>query len=67
MPVKRKMSEMHDHGVDRLMARNPNSHIVDQLRAYYSSIEEEAVPERLLKLLERLEEVETAAIRESVG
>lgn len=36
----------------------PNTEIGSKLRALYSSIQDEVIPERLLDLLERLDQVE---------
>lgn len=36
----------------------PNSQIANQLRAFYTSIQEETIPDRFLDLLEKLDQVE---------
>lgn len=41
-----------------LHADNPNAQIATKLRAFYLSVQEEAIPERFLDLLEKLDAVE---------
>ena len=38
--------------------RNPNAQIATKLRALYQSVQEEAIPDRFLDLLEKLDAVE---------
>ncbi|WP_303619490.1 NepR family anti-sigma factor [Mariluticola halotolerans] len=42
-------------------ASDPNSQISQKLRELYSSVQEEAIPDRFLDLLEQLDEAEKAA------
>lgn len=43
-------------------AENPNAQIATKLRALYLSIQEEAIPDRFLDLLEKLDAVEKRSI-----
>lgn len=52
-----------DHGARHEIARstrtdNPNAQIATKLRALYLSVQEEAIPDRFLDLLEKLDAVE---------
>jgi hypothetical protein len=52
-----------DHGARHAIARsaradNPNAQIATKLRALYLSVQEEAIPDRFLDLLEKLDAVE---------
>ncbi|MCB1475043.1 MAG: hypothetical protein H6883_13545 [Rhodobiaceae bacterium] len=43
------------------LTENPNDAISRKLQALYSSLEQEAIPDRFLDLLEKLDEVEQAS------
>jgi hypothetical protein len=43
---------------ESLRANNPNAQIASKLRALYLSVQEEAIPDRFLDLLEKLDAVE---------
>ncbi|CAN7287899.1 NepR family anti-sigma factor [Pararhizobium sp. LjRoot235] len=45
-------------GVESVRANNPNAQIASKLRALYLSVQEEAIPDRFLDLLEKLDAVE---------
>ena len=40
---------------------NPNAQIAMKLRSFYHSVQDEAIPERFLDLLEKLDAVENSA------
>ena len=44
----------------------PFGEIPKKLREYYDSLQEEAIPDRLLDLLERLDQAERASINSSI-
>lgn len=43
-------------------AENPNAQIATKLRAFYLSVQEEAIPDRFLDLLEKLDAVERQSV-----
>jgi len=45
-------------------ADNPNAQIATKLRALYLSVQEEAIPDRFLDLLEKLDAVERQSVRD---
>ncbi|CAN7414646.1 NepR family anti-sigma factor [Pararhizobium sp. LjRoot255] len=45
-------------GAKSMRANNPNAQIASKLRALYLSVQEEAIPDRFLDLLEKLDAVE---------
>ena len=44
---------------------NPNAQIASKLRALYLSVQEEAIPDKFLDLLEKLDAVERLSSRDS--
>ena len=58
------MGEKHLHGPDEL---GSNSKIGSKLRALYTSIQEETIPDRFLSLLEKLDQAERAAVADTVS
>jgi len=44
-------------------AGDPNAQIATKLRAFYHSVQDEALPQRFLDLLEKLDAVESSAQR----
>ena len=62
MRDKPKMNEMSPARPRRTDdGLGPNSDIGARLRAFYTSVQDEAIPERLLDLLEKLETAEREA------
>ena len=63
MNEKKKMSEerpLHEP-VSQHARNDPNWIISQKLKAYYSSVEEEGIPDKFLDLLEKLDAAERAA------
>jgi hypothetical protein len=58
MRDKKPMNEVSSLRRQQDDGLGPNSDIGNKLRAYYSAVQEEGIPDKLLDLLERLDEVE---------
>lgn len=64
MKDKTKMNEMSVPRPRRAQdGLGPNSDIGAKLRAFYGSVEDQPIPDKLLDLLEKLDEVERASRR----
>lgn len=63
MNEKKKMSEERplQEAVNQPAKNDPNWIISQKLKAYYSSVEEEGIPDKFLNLLEKLDAAERAA------
>ena len=61
----------HEHianGSDRLNGqKDPNRIISQKLKALYSAVEQEGIPDKFLSLLEKLDEVEKAGTTSKSG
>lgn len=53
-------------GAGSVRADNPNAQIASKLRALYLSVQEEAIPDRFLDLLEKLDAVERQSMSDVV-
>ncbi|MEZ5840771.1 MAG: NepR family anti-sigma factor [Hyphomicrobiales bacterium] len=60
MTNQSKSLTIQEHGYDASGGLDPNGQISRKLREFYLSVQEEAIPDRFLDLLERLDEAERA-------